>query len=259
MIFPGMDPYLEDPLLWPGVHNRFIVYLAEILQPLIRPRYVANIEERIYMAEYDQQFIPDVQIRRARRAKDTTAVAAVLEAPNPVLIEVPFGEVHEPYVTIVDLNSHRKVVSVIEVVSPTNKHPGVGRESYLSKQADVRKSKAHLIEIDLLRTGHPVVAVPEHLLERHQPFNYLVSVNRAKAPRNHFEVYPIPLQAPLPSIAIPLAGQDPDAVLNLQEVLVRTYDAGVYGDTIDYRKPCRPALSAEEQTWAKQLIRKAKK
>jgi Protein of unknown function (DUF4058) len=28
MIFPGMDPYLEDPKLWPGLHSRMVVYLA---------------------------------------------------------------------------------------------------------------------------------------------------------------------------------------------------------------------------------------
>jgi hypothetical protein len=33
MIFPGMDPYLEEPLLWPDVHASFIVYLREHLRP----------------------------------------------------------------------------------------------------------------------------------------------------------------------------------------------------------------------------------
>jgi hypothetical protein len=31
MIFPGMDPYLEAPQVWPDVHTRFIVYLGEHL------------------------------------------------------------------------------------------------------------------------------------------------------------------------------------------------------------------------------------
>lgn len=48
MIFPGMDPYLERPQLWTGVHSRLIVYLADQLEPLLRPRYVSAVEERVY-------------------------------------------------------------------------------------------------------------------------------------------------------------------------------------------------------------------
>jgi hypothetical protein len=27
--FPGMDPYLENPEFWPGVHNRLIVAIID--------------------------------------------------------------------------------------------------------------------------------------------------------------------------------------------------------------------------------------
>ena len=27
--FPGMDPYLEHPAFFPGVHDRFIAYLCD--------------------------------------------------------------------------------------------------------------------------------------------------------------------------------------------------------------------------------------
>jgi hypothetical protein len=29
MIFPGMDPYLEHPQRWIGVHSRLVVYIAD--------------------------------------------------------------------------------------------------------------------------------------------------------------------------------------------------------------------------------------
>lgn len=44
MIFPGMDPYLEVPELWPGVHNILIVNILNYLTPLLRPRYIAAVE-----------------------------------------------------------------------------------------------------------------------------------------------------------------------------------------------------------------------
>ena len=31
--FPGMDPYLEHPVLWESVHTRLIVAIANQLQP----------------------------------------------------------------------------------------------------------------------------------------------------------------------------------------------------------------------------------
>ena len=41
--FPGMNPYLEQPL-WHQVHNRLIVAIADDLTPQIVPKYRASIE-----------------------------------------------------------------------------------------------------------------------------------------------------------------------------------------------------------------------
>jgi hypothetical protein len=49
MIFPGMDPDLEDPQLWPGFRHALIVYLRDQLRPLLAPRYMAAIEDRVYL------------------------------------------------------------------------------------------------------------------------------------------------------------------------------------------------------------------
>ncbi len=46
--FPGMDPYLEHPELWPEVHNRLIVAIADTLAPQLRPKYRVAIEKRVY-------------------------------------------------------------------------------------------------------------------------------------------------------------------------------------------------------------------
>jgi hypothetical protein len=47
--FPGMDPWLEEPALWPDVHARLIAELGRVLGPILRPRYVVRIEERTYV------------------------------------------------------------------------------------------------------------------------------------------------------------------------------------------------------------------
>src|SRR5205823_3049838 len=53
--FPGMDPYLEHPTLWPGVHNGLLAALQLALAPQLRPRYYIALEERVYVTEPDQR------------------------------------------------------------------------------------------------------------------------------------------------------------------------------------------------------------
>jgi hypothetical protein len=256
MIFPGMDPYLEDTRLWSGVHARFIVYACDFLQPLVQPRYVAAIEERVYLQGTDAERTPDVWIRR-RKTREKGPVA-VLEADEPVVVKVPGGELRETYVTILDTYADQALVAVIELVSPTNKYAGPARESYCAKQQEVLRSKAHLIEIDLLRAGPHVVAVAEWAAKEHGPYDYLACVNRAKGERIEFDLYPRTLRQRLPRIRVPLAGNDADVRLDIQAVLDKTYEQGRYADRIAYDKPCRPPRSAEDQAWAKQRIKDAR-
>jgi hypothetical protein len=44
--FPGMDPYLESPTLWPDVHHELISGIRAALIGTLRPRYVARVELR---------------------------------------------------------------------------------------------------------------------------------------------------------------------------------------------------------------------
>jgi len=256
MIFPGMDPYLEDPRGWTGVHNSFIVYLRDQLQPQLRPRYIAAIEDRVFVEGPDREIIPDDWLRRARPRPDGRSVA-VMEADEPVWVRGSGLEIHESYVTILDRQSGQEVVTVIEVLSPSNKFAGPGRESYRSKQAEVLASRAHLVEIDLLRAGPHVLAVPELKTQDLGRYDNLVCVNRAEELRGGFELYPRRLRDRLPRVRIPLAGDDPDVVLDVQAVLAQTYEAGSYADRLDYSKACVPPLSPEDQAWADGLIQAA--
>jgi hypothetical protein len=257
MIFPGMDPYLEEPQLWPGVHASLIVYLRNYLQPLLRPRYIAAIEERVFVEGPDREIITDVWLRQNRPGPRAAPVVAQPESEAPVVVEVPTLEIHETYLTILDRRSGQHIVTVIEVVSPANKYAGPGRTSYLEKQREVRHSDAHLVEIDLLRTGPHVLAVPEWLARGQCGYHYLISVNRAADARRKFELYFCDLHRRLPAIGIPLAGEDPDLLVDLQAVLAQAYEDGSYRDFLDYEAPCLPPLAAQGQEWANQRIREA--
>ncbi len=228
MIFPGMDPYLEDPRIWPGVHHVLVVYLADRLQPQLPVRYVAAVAERVF-AEWPK-------------------------SDQPTRVEAGPLEIHEPYVEILDLHSGQKIVAVIEVVSPSNKAAGPGRESYLAKQREVLGSTAHLVEIDLLRTGQHVLAVPEPLARRRGFYDYLVCVNRAYDRREQYELYLRGLRERLPRVRIPLSGDDPDVPLDVQAVVAQLYDAGAYRRRFDYHVPCRPPLRPDDEAWVDQVI-----
>ena len=259
MIFPGMDPYLENPQIWEGLHSRFIVYLCDTIQPELRPRYIASVERRVIGETPNGErrpVIPDLWVGRTRRT-DVGAAVAVAEPDKPEIVQVSGLEVHQSFVEIRDLATGMRVVTVIEVVSPSNKFHGPGRDLYLSKQAQVLRSPVHLVEIDLLRTGPHVLSVPEYIARGKYRYDYIVCVNRAIGHRDEFELFPRRVSERLPRIPIPLASGDPDAAVDLQEVLELTYDRGAYRDQLRYDRPSQPPLASEDEVWAKQLLAQA--
>ena len=258
MIFPGMDPYLEDPELWMGVHNALIVYIRDQLRPGLHPRYVAAIEERVYVERPPRKIRPDVEILRARSRRPGARATATLEADAAVRIRVVREDLHEPYLNILDLKNDKRIVAVLEVLSPTNKYAGEGRDSYLAKQGQVLASDAHLVEIDLLRHGPYALAASEVEVQAVLPYDYIVSICPADDwARLEFDLYPRTLRQRLPRIAIPLADDDPPVVLDLQAAMERVHEEGSYLDRIDYSRPCIPRLSASDQAWADERIREA--
>ena len=89
--FPGMDPYLEEPAQWPGVHQRLFTYAADALQASLRPQYHVLIGERVYIAEPPQNFYPDVtllQRPRPRQPSNSSGYADFIDyrrSPTPPL------------------------------------------------------------------------------------------------------------------------------------------------------------------------------
>ncbi|MEL7334031.1 MAG: DUF4058 family protein, partial [Cyanobacteria bacterium J06560_2] len=48
--FPGMNPYLENPGIWPEVHYGLMGALMRFLNPRLNPKYRVAVEKRVYMA-----------------------------------------------------------------------------------------------------------------------------------------------------------------------------------------------------------------
>lgn len=251
--FPGMDPYLEDPALWPDVHHRLISVSSELLLAQLRPRYFVQIDERLYVANDRDPardlIIPDLRIREVgppaqhRPAQGTGGGAAVAEPGIELAVDF---EIRESRIEILDLQLNR-VVTVIEFLSPANKVSGsAGKKSYDEKREEVLASEANLVEIDLLRGGSRLVGVPH---------DYLAQVWRWAGERHRRWVWPMNLRERLKTVPVPVRRDDPDAVLDLQAVLDLAYDRAGYDLRVDYSRPARAALYGEDQIWADNLLR----
>ena len=261
--FPGMDPYLEHPDVFPGLHDGLITYLRESLQPLLPAPYFADMGRRAWVELSERYIGPDVNVLRSRaRDKDESpgsggVATAVRTASEPLVIHVPHDERREPFLEIyIGRGKDRRLVTTIEVLSPSNKTPGDrGRDLYLKKQSEILESQVHLVEIDLLRSGTHTTAVPhDRLAAKAGEFDYHVCVHQF----DNFEdylVYPIQLPDPLPTVSVPLLPGDGQVPVDLQAVFTRSYDTGPYTREIDYREDRpTPPLEPHRASWLKRLL-----
>jgi len=259
-MFPGMNPFLESPSLWEGVHARLVVAIANQLQPALDDRYVASVEERVYI-EGPVQRIPDVWISKTtvpdptqRSGQATSVITTGSDAA--IVAEVEEWDVHQKFIEILDTYNGMRLVTVIEVLSPSNKRPGIGQQSYRDKQQRILESDCNLVEIDLLRSTARILSVPNWKLDEYGKFDYVTCVNRGES-RKRFELYPTQLQQRLPRIAIPVSAGDSDVVLDLQNALDQVMREGRYDKRLRYDRPCDPPLDPENQSWLSQLINQA--
>jgi hypothetical protein len=271
-----MDPYLEAPGIWPGFHNRFAVGISDELNRLLPAPYYADIEERAEMGiieepdEERQRIVPEIVVvshphalPRSEAGGMAVATRARREVSPNVELEVFSEPIRHLYVEIRDPTRGHKLITLIEIVSPSNKRPGPDREAYATKQREVLRSDASLIELDLLRAGRRVLTdlglaeMIEHL--KPKP-TYVVLVNRAWRRREGMitcQVFPVGLREPLPCIAVPLKEGEPEVLLDLQDIFERAYDAGPYRrGAVDYAGPVpAPALDEKDAAWAAELTR----
>jgi Protein of unknown function (DUF4058) len=251
--FPGMDPYLEDVEIWRGAHHRFISAADEQLQPQLVPRgYLVDIESRIWLETPERLIYPDVALLRALVSPRIDPAAPVaLVADEPIRLHGLQNEVREDYLQIYE-QATRKLITGIEIISPSNKADHKARRLYIRKRRKLWAAEVNVVEVDLLRGGRPLVGLPKAVLKPIQPGKYVINVLRGGS--LDYEFYPVELRSRLPKVGIPLKSGEPDVVLDLQAALAKVYDAGVYQMRIDYnRDPILP-LSEADASWADEWL-----
>ena len=248
--FPGMDPYIESQC-WRDFHTAFIAEVRSALMPQIRPRYVVVIEEDVYLAREDgtpiRIVVPDVSILPGDGWMDSTG-GGVAVAAEPKVVTLPMTEPIEIPYLVIRRRDNEETVTVIELLSPTNKSSRDGRAEYLAKRNLLLRGRAHLVELDLLRGGERLPTV-----EPHPAGDYFAFVSRVER-RPQAEVYSWTLDRPLPPIPIPLTDGDPDVTLDLQTVFTTTYDRAGYDYALHYERPVEPPFEPNQSQWAGQRI-----
>jgi hypothetical protein len=252
-----MDPYLESPFLWHGFHGFLITEFTQALNAGLPQGLAANAEERVIITPPERAIIPDVHVA----VQDRGAVATLertqtmdLETDHGIIAAYPETE-REMFVSIRSVDNWDEIVTIIEVLSPTNKQEGSGgRSAYLAKQQDTLYSSTNLMEIDLLKGGLHTVAAPRAQLAVHGSWDYLIVAHRS-AQQWHFEFWLNRLQRSLPRVSVPLLAGMPAFELDLQAAFDRAYDVGPYRRRIDYRKDPPVALDAESLAWVDVWLR----
>jgi hypothetical protein len=248
--FPGMNPWLERPGVWEDFHNAFIGYAREHLVQHLQPRYLVRSETRLHLQNPpadERRFLgrPDVGVALIGGPGRAYGVVCSPQSPTAVL-EIPDYEVvREQYLSITD-REQRRIVTVIEVLSPTNKMPGENRDLYLNKRRYLLNSRTHLVEIDLLRGGRrpDEPAAPAAA--------YAVVVSRAETFRR-LQVWAVGLRERLPCVPVPLLAPDPDFPLDVQDVFRTTFVRGRF-DLALYDEPPEPPLEPADAAWATALL-----
>jgi hypothetical protein len=144
-----------------------------------------------------------------------------------------------------------EVVTVLEVLSPTNKRRGEGREQYLRKRSTILASMTHLVELDLLRDGEPMP-----FQRQRQMSDYRILISRAPQ-RPKAWLIPFGLKQAIPSFTIPLYPDDPEPALDLNQLLHDLHTRGSYDLRLDYRRDAEPPLQGAAAAWADALLREA--
>lgn len=254
--FPGMDPWLEAPAFWHPFHTLFISAITVQLNARLPEDLVAFPEERVFVVEQGHSFIPDVSMfmKTKLSSKTSKVVATRASADKPKVLDIFSETMRERFVEIRATRPDNKVITVLEVLSPSNKRRGsAGRVEYLRKQYDILDSDVNLVEVDLLRQGMHTVAIPLEPLSD-EPLDYLISLHRCSK-KERFEYWPLLLKERLPRISIPLQENREDVVLDLQSALDTTYEGGSYGRVLNYENNPEPPLSAQDSEWADALLR----
>ncbi|GJD23552.1 hypothetical protein RIVM261_085080 [Rivularia sp. IAM M-261] len=240
--FPGMNPYLENPIFWSELHYRLITAIADAIEENIPLQYNVVIEQRTYLSDdSDSVFSKQVAPQHSSTTQLSTSEGITIMMPMPENVKESYLEIREIATGF--------VVTTIEIISPKNKKAGEGRKAYENKRKKVLASLSHLVEIDLLRSGKSMSILGEVAIS-----DYYIVVSRSDI-RPKAKLYTFSVQQPIPSFQLPLQSEDIEPILDIQSLLNSIYNRARYNLRIDYNLEPVPPLKADNAAWCDMVLR----
>jgi hypothetical protein len=262
-----MDPFLEANPIFQELHTQMLAEMQALLQPQLRPKYVARLER--HLSEGSVWDAPQGAVTLERKEPDVTVVSrsagrthtgstATLAQPTasaPEELDADELELRRQRRIVIYVQDRpRLAVTGIELLSPGNKQPGaVARDRYLEKRASALHGGLHWVEIDLLRGGtRPPIPLPLP-----ESADYLTYMAQATPTGWNHLLYAWALRDPLPVLPIPLLGED-QARLDLDRCFAVAYDRIAADDEVNYgAEPPPPALGKSDTNWLGQVLGEA--
>ncbi len=254
--FPGMNPYLENPDIWPDFHNGLIGQLRDILGPQLPDRYRIALQRRV---EVEEPFggpselnlvIPDALVTSDSAvvppASGETAAAVTAPPDEAVAVRVRMPREISVLWLRVETVPERELVTVVEVLSPTNKRPGEGRRRYIRKREAIVAGLVNLVEIDLLRRWEPMPLETAPLVS-----DYGILVCRGLESPGAL-LYPFMVQQRIPKFTLPLLSEDEAYApeVDLGSIVDRLHHTARYNLETRYdAPPPEPAFAPGVQEW----------
>jgi Protein of unknown function (DUF4058) len=250
--FPGMDPYIESSGVWGDFHGSLLSAIRADLNSRLPSGYSASLELYVWAEEGNSEKVkrarePDVFVREDPYSGIRLSATATIVAPSTIVLP-ELKRKKRRYLRVVD-NRTRQVVTVVELLSPTNKKPGDDRVHYLEKRNEYFANNLNFVEIDLLRSGR------RPPLGKSSPGrgDFYVMVCRAwEYPSAGF--WSFGLRETLPDLPIPVTEELGDTPLHLQACFERAYDEGRYQTSLSYDEPLKPKPNSEDQRWIADIV-----
>ncbi|MEA5465192.1 DUF4058 family protein [Leptothoe sp. PORK10 BA2] len=257
-MFPGMNPYLEHPDLWPTIHPRFVTALANLLRKDVSDRYNVIIRQRVYRVSGEDSLVVE-QSGQANTSNGSMGAtvngvngsAVTSQQPIPTYIAVP-QTIKEDYIEVVD-HQIGTTVTIVEVLTPQRKRPGRGRENYEQRCEAIFGGDTHFVEIDLLRAWEPISAYGP------SDTDYQVLVSRSDQ-RPKADLYTWQVNAPIPPLTLPLSrpqdgeGAQASCTVDLKQALIDSCAGSTYNFSINYERDPIPPLRPEAKLWLANLL-----
>lgn len=247
-----MDPYLEDPELFSEFHGTMTYTVRNELNRLLPKGYVARLDRYLWVEDAATGSglllgAPDTYIHGPPLPSGGPPVNRPSSAPTTIVFPMRRRRQGNRFIRVID-PKNRRVVTVVEILSPANKR-GSYRRAYRRKRSEYVARGVNLVEIDLLRTGRRLP------LGKPGPpaSDYYVLVTHAEeSPRGDY--WPISVRDELPIVPVPLDPGVPVVQVALRLCLEQAYQDCRFDEEIDYTRPANPPLREPDATWARELL-----